>query len=55
MNPLTQGNALGYKYYALSGHVFVRLDGSERLGGGKKSVIFQFPPTLNPPPKEGGD
>jgi hypothetical protein len=26
---LTQGVALGYKYYALSGHVFVRLNGSE--------------------------
>jgi hypothetical protein len=26
---LTQGVALGYKYYALSWHVFVRLNGSE--------------------------
>jgi hypothetical protein len=33
MNPLTQGVALGYKYYALSGHVFVRLNGSDAPRG----------------------
>jgi hypothetical protein len=32
-NIIAQGVALGYKYYALSGHVFVRLNGRGSMGG----------------------
>jgi hypothetical protein len=39
MNPLTQGVALGYKYYALSGHVFVRLNGSDAARGNEKTSL----------------